>query len=268
MTKKYYQHLTFGDGSPRIAIVGCTHGDEPLGKFVIGSLIKDIIPIKGSISFFIAHPLALKKKKRFIEQDLNRSFPGKMNGKIEERIAYELKKTLSSFDVVIDIHATNSNIDSLAIVTKQNKKVTTFLNHIPIKKIGLARSSVFGGHELINHTKMGVALEYGPDKKGTNHHRVTQDIKHILINLGIIAGVKKSYPAKEIYTITDQYHTPKKFKASNKLKDFQLIRKGQMIGMVRNKKIYSDKNFYPLFLGKGKYKGTLALVADKVEVKL
>ncbi len=263
MKKPLLTNVQLGNGSPRVAIVGCVHGDEPLGKYVIGSLITKLEVIRGSVNFFIAHPLALQKHKRFLETDLNRSFPGKKNGSIEEKIAYDLRKILAQFDIVIDIHSTNSNFDSLAIITKYNTKTRNLLEKVPIKNIGLAKPSVFGGNELITHTKFGIALEYGPNKNGDNYPMVTNHVLQILVNLGMITGNKKMFPKKDVYTISGQYKVPQNFKQNTSLKDFKLIRKGDVIGTANKKLIASTQNFYPIFLGKGRYKKTLSLIATK-----
>ncbi|MCG2809538.1 MAG: succinylglutamate desuccinylase/aspartoacylase family protein, partial [Candidatus Portnoybacteria bacterium] len=74
----------------KVAIIGCVHGDEVIGKKIINEL-KNLKFKEGSLGFFIANQPALNKNKRFIKQDLNRSFPGNINGIAEEKIAYSLK---------------------------------------------------------------------------------------------------------------------------------------------------------------------------------
>ena len=57
----------------KIAVVCCLHGTEPYGLEVVKRL-------PASLSFFIGNEKALKENRRFIDSDLNRSFPGKENG--------------------------------------------------------------------------------------------------------------------------------------------------------------------------------------------
>ena len=256
-----------GKEKPSIAIVGCLHGDEIIGKLVINELRKLELK-KGGLTFIIGHPEAVKKRKRFLERDLNRIFPGKKNGCIEEKIAYDLSKIIKRFDLVIDIHATNSDFKELAIITKYGVKEKKILKDIPIKNIALIDKKVFGGKDMISYAKLGVSLDYGPDKTGKNFPLAVRHIKNILKNVGVIDGVGKKYKEKNIYTVSGTYDVSKDFKHDIKLKDFKLIKKSQLVGKDKKGKIFSKVDFYPLFLGDGRYNGTLALIAKKKKVIL
>ncbi len=262
-----YQIDTIGRGKPKIAIIGCIHGDEIVGQKVIKDL-KKIKLKKGSLTFIIANPKALAKNKRFIKKDLNRSFPGRKNGNFEERLAYELNKILKNFDLVIDVHATNSDLGKIIGVTKLDRKTKSILKLIPIKNVALLSKKIFGNGELIRAAKLGISLDYGPDKSGANYKKVLLDIKIILKNLGLINGKKKNFKEKIFYLFFDSYMVPKNFKQAKSLKELKLIKKGQFLGQVNNRKIYSKKTFYPLFLGKGRYEKTLSLMAKQEKIKL
>lgn len=263
------KHLikTIGKGVPKIALVACVHGDEIMGMKVIKNLF-NIKPQKGSISFIIAHPQALKSKKRYLQQDLNRSFPGNKKGVIEERIAYRLKKILRSYDLVLDIHATSSNFHSMAVTTRFDEQMRELLKYVPIKRVALVYKTAFGGNEMIAHCPAGISLDYGPDKTGRNYKTALKHIKIILRNLGIISGSKVLFKRKELYKVSGSYLVPRNFKQKKGLKEFRYIRKGQIVGYVNGKNIKAKIGFYPIFLGRGRYKETLALIAQKKSVGL
>jgi succinylglutamate desuccinylase len=250
----------------KIALIGCVHGDEVIGE----RLIKYTFQLKSLSPFvqgIIANPLALKRKKRFIDSDLNRSFPGDLKGNHEQKIAAKFLKQLFVYDLCLDIHATNSNFDSLVIVTKLNNEIKKLLALIPINKVALMKNAKFKNGALINHASTGIALEYGPNKSGRNSVRAFKDLKQLFINLGLLSGHQKTYPDKTLYTVYDSYTVPEDFQQSKQLKDFQLIKKGEVVGVSSNKKIRSSKSFHPIFLGKGRYQSTLALMADKRNIK-
>lgn len=253
----------------KIAIVGCLHGDEVIGKKVIDELKK--IKLKnGSLNFFIGNPPAVKKCIRWIDKDLNRSFPGTKDAKHEEGIAYKLNKVLKPYDLVIDIHATSSSFDKLAIVTKWDQKTKELLRLVPIEKVAFIDKKVFGGKEMITHTKMGLAIEFGPNKSGKNYKKALKALKTLLINLEFIGGKKEFFGKKNVFIVSGIYEIGTKFKQNPKLKDFEQIKKGQLIGWEGKKELVSKKDFYPLFLGKGRYKenSALALMASKKELTL
>jgi hypothetical protein len=85
-------------------IIGGTHGNEPLGVGVCKKLeaLKII-----NLSVLYANEQAIKQNKRFINQDLNRVFPGSPKGSYEVKRAQEIINISKSFDYVIDFHNTN-----------------------------------------------------------------------------------------------------------------------------------------------------------------
>lgn len=256
-----------GTGRPAVAIVGCLHGDEIIGQKVINALKNSKLK-KGSLALIIAHPEAGKEKKRFLFKDLNRSFPGIKGGRAECGLAYELHKILKNKDLVLDIHATNANFKNLAIITKLNKRTMEILKFIPLKKIVLIDKNIFGGKEMIAHCKLGISLDYGPNKTGKNYAEALSHIKIILRNLGLISGKLTLFKQKVLYKVMAPYMVSANFKPNKNLKEFCFIRQGQKIGKVGKKIIKAKQGFYPLFLDKGSYKRTFALIAKKEKILL
>ncbi|MEI6481244.1 MAG: succinylglutamate desuccinylase/aspartoacylase family protein [Candidatus Saccharibacteria bacterium] len=89
----------------KILILGAMHGNEPLGPQVVKAFEQNPIP---NIDVALANPPALQKNVRFVEKDLNRSFPGSTNGSsFEDRRAAEIVELCATYDVVLDFHNTN-----------------------------------------------------------------------------------------------------------------------------------------------------------------
>jgi succinylglutamate desuccinylase len=266
-----YQIEKIGSGRKKIAIFGCVHGDEIIGRRVFKAIKKWSLR-DCSLFLILANVKAMKKKKRWVSQDLNRSFPGKRSGNHEQKLACVLAKKMKEFDLVIDVHATNSAFDRLLIITSLNRKIKEVIKKTNVKKIALIRKKIFGGHELITHSKLGIALEYGPDKTGRNYKRAVNDLQILFKNLGVLSGKAKNYSNKDLYRVTGSYKVGNHFKPESGLKDFGLIKKGQVVGKEKKGKkivlISTEKDFYPLFLGKGKYKGTLCLTSVKKHLDL
>lgn len=247
--------------------MACTHGDEVIGRKVFGVLSK-LAPTKGRLIGLMAHPRAVSQKKRFFKTDLNRSFPGTRRGDEEAQLAQHILRALKNCSIVIDIHGTNSDIDQLAIVTKWNAATRSLLAMLPISKVMYSPATAFAKGALVSHVPAGVALEYGPDKRGLRYSVAVKDIQQLLINKEIMVGKKKRYPKKLLFTIIGTYPVSKSFVQSKRLKDFQYIKKGEYIGRVGKKKLFARKSFYPIFLGKGRYPGILALMASRRRVLL
>jgi succinylglutamate desuccinylase len=258
-----YNKFIIGEGKPRLAVVTCLHGDEIVGKKIFKTL-RTLSIDHGSILVILANPHALKLKRRFVKKDLNRSFPGRVDGVFEERLAVKILNDLKDIDFVIDLHATNSKIDSLIIITETNKMIRRQLDFLCPEKVALIRKKVFGGQELIANVKAGASLEYGPDKSGRNYQKIMTDLLEFFQNAGHLKGQKRKFLKKSYYEVSGQYAVDKGFVPNKNLDDFKFISRGEKIGRLGKKDIVAKDGFYPVFLGKGRYKKTLCLVARKV----
>lgn len=223
----------------KIGIIGCVHGNEKLGKQIIGKLKKASLK-KEVFLFFIVNKKAMKKNKRFIDIDLNRCFPGKKNGKYEERLAAKLVKKLKCCDYVIDLHSTKSKTDNFIIITKPNKRKIKLANKIPLKKLVIMESAIAKGGALIDHVKCGVSIEF-------SHKTPLNEAYDVILEClnNILTNTKPKN--KKVYSA------------------YGRIKKGECKRVLKNfKKIKINKEaFYPILFREKEYTDTLCLKAHK-----
>ncbi len=99
----------------RISIVTGIHGDELEGQYVcfeLGRRIEaEMDKLNGIVDIYPAiNPLGIDSITRGIpafDLDMNRLFPGNIDGNMTEYLAAEIVKDLSGSDMVMDIHASN-----------------------------------------------------------------------------------------------------------------------------------------------------------------
>ncbi len=255
-----------GSGHESVVILSCVHGDEIIGLRVCLEL-KKIHLLNGSLVGFLAHPSAYALKKREFKYDLNRNFPGKGKDK-EHYLARNIHHKLQPFDLVIDIHGTDSRIDSLAIVTKWNTHTKRLLAEFPVEKVMYVPAHVYAKGALISHVPLGISIEYGPNKLGHQYRTALAHVEQLLVNRGLFRGTKRLFPEKTIYTVIGKYDVPEPFRQNPKLRDFQRVERGEYIGKHGSEKLHATRTFYPIFLGKGRYKGALALMTKRRQVIL
>jgi hypothetical protein len=88
----------------KILVIGGMHGNETLGLKVVKLFRSNPVV---SVDTLLANEQAIEANCRFIEQDLNRSFPGDSKGSnYESRRAAEILKKAKKYDVVLDFHNT------------------------------------------------------------------------------------------------------------------------------------------------------------------
>ncbi|MDG1480910.1 MAG: succinylglutamate desuccinylase/aspartoacylase family protein [Myxococcota bacterium] len=102
--------LTFGSGSPSVAIVAGLHGNELNAIHAVNMLVSAlrVQRPRGTVHLF---PLVntfgadeARKRWPFDDQDINRAFPGDPSGTAVQRIAYALLEA-SNADVCVDVHS-------------------------------------------------------------------------------------------------------------------------------------------------------------------
>lgn len=99
----------------RISIVTGIHGDELEGQYVCFELSRkieeQIDKLTGIVDIYPAmNPLGIDSITRGIpafDLDMNRLFPGNIDGNMTEFLAAEILEDVAGSDVVIDIHASN-----------------------------------------------------------------------------------------------------------------------------------------------------------------
>ncbi len=104
-----------GKGRGRICIVTGIHGDELEGQFVCYELQRRIAQhpecLRGNVDIYPAmNPFGIDTIMRGIpafDLDMNRIFPGRKDGDMNEAVAADMIRDIEGADLVLDIHASN-----------------------------------------------------------------------------------------------------------------------------------------------------------------
>lgn len=151
---------------PNIAIVSCLHGDEQFGERVL-DYYRQRASQYPSVHLVTANPKAVRRNQRYIETDMNRSFPGDPTGSYEQRLAADLLPSLHKADYVIDIHTTTSAISMTPIVANMGPGIRRIINATASRKIVLMGKRL-AGSSLIGNIKSGVSLEFNEEHANTD----------------------------------------------------------------------------------------------------
>lgn len=248
---------------PTIVVVGCLHGNEIVGKMVIDALDKITI-LKGTLKTITANEEAMFLNKRFIQQDLNRSFPGNKKSKIvEEKLAFRILKEIQPTDYVIDIHSTTSDTEDVIIIKKDNSVTGKMIDIIRPKRV-LFISKDYGNGALVNFCN-GISIEYGKHRSKNTFNKSLNDIKKLMFTLGMInEAVVNTQIETQFYEVFGIEPKPKGFKLDGMVKNFEYISKGTVIGCANKKQVIAKEGFYPVLFGEKSYKDIIGFKARKV----
>lgn len=237
----------------RVLIVACTHGTERLGLRVIETLNR-ILGSNPDVHFLIGNPDALEAGKRFIETDLNRSFPGRVDGSKEERLALGLSPLIRSHEVVIDIHSTVSGLESAVILADINKKSLSLARATQAKYVVHMR--ITEGQNLISGHPAAIGFEYGADDSEKTHKDTVEGICMILKELGFSVGVQVEPTQEKIFLdVFEAIPKPSGFVAESNIENFKLVQSGQVYARnpVTGEELRADIDFYPVLFGQHTY---------------
>lgn len=239
-----------------------THGDERIGLKVVKE-IKKLNISKRILSFQIANQKAFESKKRFIDQDLNRSFPGKKNGNYEERLAYKLSSTIKSADIVVDVHSTKSGMTNIVIVTKLDNKTRECIKALQPKNVLVMNATK--NNALISQAKIGIGFEYGGDNDSSALKNIVNDLKRLFYYLGLVNNKsKKRKRVTQYFDVTVAVPKPPGYQLSKKVKNYKLVRKGETFAGNGTNFLVADENFYPILFGRKNYKDIFGFKGKKI----
>ncbi|MBI4438318.1 succinylglutamate desuccinylase/aspartoacylase family protein [Candidatus Woesearchaeota archaeon] len=189
-----------GRGKPKIGIVTCLHGNEHYGKKLFGYLDR-LKLAKGSIVAVFANEEAYSAGKRFVDQDLNRSFPGVESGNSEQRLALSVLKALEGCDFVLDMHSSSTETPEFIILTKVTRFHISLIERIPVERVVIMEEGVANGRALIDHCRCGVSIEMGRHDNPEVPSRAYGLVKEAMQGLGIISGRYRDYSKKKFFLV-------------------------------------------------------------------
>jgi len=241
-----------------------THGDERVGLKVAKEIEKLNIK-KDILTIQIANQKAFKSRKRFIDQDLNRSFPGKKIGNHEERLAFMFSPIIKSADIVIDIHSTTSDLKDTIIVTKLNNKTLQYIQTIQPKYALVMNATK--NNALISQAKIGIAFEYGKDNNPNTFKKTTLGIKRLFQSLNLIdVKLPKTKIQTQYFNVVSEVNKPKGYKLLKKIKNYKLVRHGEIFAKNGKNHLVAKEDFYPILFGQKTYKVYFGFEGKKLEI--
>jgi len=239
-----------------------THGDELIGLKVANELKKLNIS-KDILNINIANKKAYKLRKRFVEADLNRSFPGKVNGNHEEKLAYKLNNIIKGYDIVFDIHSTTSSLKDAVIVTKFDEETKKILDIISPKY--LLFMNLFKDNALLTNAKIGIGFEYGNDNNEEVLNKIVLDIKKVLAHLNIIDKFDYKKRKTKYFKIDNSTIKPSGYVLLPNIKNYEFIKKGSIYAENNSKYLIADKDFYPVLFGEKTYTDIFGFEGIKIK---
>ncbi len=177
-------HIHSQQEGPCVYIVGAVHGDERAAWYA-ATLMKEVTISCGDLFILVpANANGARNLTRYVieDQDLNRSFPGKVDGNEAERLAFAIYADIEDKDpdIVLDLHEAillNNNGDFLG-----SKYIFTDLTGMEDLFLDLVMATEDGE---ICHNEFGVN---GPGPVGSVNAQVTRGLSIPTITVETFRG--------------------------------------------------------------------------------
>lgn len=226
----------------KVLLVIATHGDEKIGPEVITKLKRP--KLHTLFDVLVANPRALAANKRFLEADLNRSYPGDSRSIIyEKRLAACNLEIARKYDYVIDIHEASAGKDDFIIIPRQKISGKFPLQFINLKTVLLWPDPPGPMGQFLPQV---IELEFG--MKNKNRRQVIQRTANIVAYF--LENVAEEKPPATIYQRKNFYYVYGKVSlgeisaTKQKFKDFR-------------ETVWRKEKFYPLLVNQYRDLGIL-----------
>jgi len=251
-----------GSGTPEIAVVAGIHGDEPCGVRAIERLLDERPTVERPVKLVVANELALERRVRFVDEDLNRVFPGDPEAKTHERrLADRLVSELEGC-LTFSMHSTQSHAEPFAIVNGVSKRARKLVPKLPVA--AMVETSAFSNGRLftsIDTIEVECGLQ-GSETAAQNADRLT---RAFLTAVGALPGdvIHRELPVFRLKDVIDkqQADTYEVF-----VENFTEVEAGETFAAADGNEQVAEEPFYPVLMSPYGYQNVFGYTAEKIDI--
>jgi len=235
---------TLGAGTPRVAVVGAIHGDEPSGARAIERFLSETHDVQRPVKLIVLNEPALEQDSRYVDVDVNRVLPGDPTAEAyERRLAYDFVREIAGC-VGMGIHSTVSSAQPFGTIANPNDRKRSLFG------------SLSGVDHVVDFTRVssgsrGVDLPWYVDvEAGRQHSDAAVDnaydcIVEFLTATGVLDGTVPETDTREysvFETVRKDPDSEYRFRSEN----FERVAEGEVYATRDGRDMVADRPFYPV----------------------
>ncbi|WP_435333744.1 succinylglutamate desuccinylase [Haloarchaeobius sp. TZWWS8] len=249
-----------GEGEPNLAVVAAIHGDEPCGVRAVERLIEERPPVHKPVKLVIANEEALEAGVRYLDEDMNRTFPGDPNAETHEgRLAAELYEEVKNC-LTFSIHSTRSHAEPFAVFDEMTPYVRDVIPRLPVASVVETGPAVDGRLiTAIDVIEVEAGLQ-GTERAAENADRLA---RAFLTATGALPG---DAPARAIphFRIREQIPKVEADEYEVFVENFERVESGTTFAAADGQEQVATDDFYPVLLSTDGYPHVFGYSADRV----
>lgn len=252
---------TLGDGEPDVAVVAAIHGDEPCGVHAVERILDEDPPVRAPAKLIVANELALERGVRFVDEDMNRAFPGAPEADTHEaRLAYRLGEELEGCRVLA-MHSTQSHGDPFAVADGVHDFARWIVPRLPVA--ALVDSANFVEGRIFASAPECVEVEcglQGSDQAAANAYSLT---RAFLTALDVLPG---DVQPREVPVFRLFERVPKATGSTHEVhvENFTRVDAGTTFASVDGESHVAETTFYPVLMSANGYENVFGYSAERV----
>ena len=252
-----------GTGEPEYAVIGSIHGDEPCGMRAVEDLLAEAPDVQQPVALAVANEEALAAGERYLEEDLNRTFPGDPDGDTHEsRLAAEIGERLGECTTLC-LHSTQSYGNPFAIVDE----VTDYARHI-CPRLGVD-AVVDAGTEtdgrLFESVPRTIEVECGYQGSETAAANAARVTRAFLGAVGVLPEAERpSADGLPVFRLRDPIPKGAASEYEVYADNFTEVPAGTAFAAADGAEMVAEEGFYPVLLSPEGYEHVYGYAADRV----
>lgn len=252
-----------GGTEPELAVVGGIHGDEPCGVNAIERILADPPAFERAVQFIIVNEEAIEADKRYLEEDLNRAFPGDPDGPTHEsRLAAKLTEQLGDC-LTFSMHSTQSYDGTFALIHEPDDRVTPVLKQLSVDAVVDVGSHSDG--RLFDAVPTTIEVECGYQGSEQATENASRLVREFLGATGALPPVDRAgaEPAP-LFRLDRQIPKDKASSYSVYASNFELVAAGEPFAAADNREVSADEPFYPVLMSPYGYEAVFGYTAQRL----
>ncbi|MFQ3318837.1 MAG: succinylglutamate desuccinylase [Natronomonas sp.] len=254
---------TLGDGEAEVAIVGGIHGDEPCGPAAVEALLDADLEVERPVKLIVANEKALSRGVRYVEEDLNRAFPGSPDADTHEgRLAHELLTEIRGCDI-LSLHSTQSYAAPFALVDELDGYARSICPYLSVEAV--VETAQYSEGRLIAYPNV-VELECGIQRSAAAAENAKSLAREFLVAAGVISGEEKTprdHPLP-VFRLDQRIPKPEAEEYEVFVENFERVTEGQRFAAADGDPLDAEQPFYPILLSAYGYQQTFGYAGDLV----
>jgi len=251
-----------GDGAPEFAVIGGVHGDEPCGVNAIERVLAADPDVQRPVAFVIANEEAIEAGQRYLEEDLNRAFPGDENGETREsRLAAQIGREIGHC-TALSMHSTQSYDRPFALVNEADDELQRILTHLAVDAVGdVGRHSKGRLFEGVPDT---IEVECGYQGSAEATENAVELVWEFLAATGVVPDDVRVRGDIPMFRLERQ--VPKSEASSYNVyaSNFERVDEGEPYAAAGEQEFVADEEFYPVLMSPYGYESVFGYTAERL----